>query len=137
MNNGGGLFSKEMDSKAAKAIWDFEGVYATSRHVPGVRFAGCSHPGLIGTQPSRELLDSWNKREGQLIAAHEGCIPAVALPPNAVGAYVGQDGIDDATLEKIKSEGARTIPPREHGGNVDIKNLVGISVSLSLIRKLD
>jgi hypothetical protein len=26
-----------MDSKAAKAIWDFEGIYATSRHSkPGV-----------------------------------------------------------------------------------------------------
>ena len=31
-DNGGGLFTKEMDSHAAKAIWDFEGIYATSRH---------------------------------------------------------------------------------------------------------
>jgi hypothetical protein len=31
-DNGGGLFTDEMDSHAAKAIWDFEGIYATSRH---------------------------------------------------------------------------------------------------------
>jgi len=23
-----------------KAIWEFEGIYAQSRHIPGVRFAG-------------------------------------------------------------------------------------------------
>lgn len=39
------------------------GVYATSRHIPGVRFAGTSHPGLIGTAPSKELLATWNERE--------------------------------------------------------------------------
>ena len=30
---------------AAKAIWDFHGVYCSSRHIPGVRFAGIIHPG--------------------------------------------------------------------------------------------
>lgn len=51
LENGGGLFAREFKSKAAKAIWDFKGVYATSRHIPGVRFAGVTHPGLIGTAP--------------------------------------------------------------------------------------
>lgn len=120
--NGGGLFANEFDSKAAKAVWDFEGIYATSRHIPGVRFAGIPHPGLIGTMPSQELLDTWNKREGGLIAENEGCCPEVALPPTAKGAYVGQD-LPDNVREKVYSEGARTIPGREHGGNVDIKNL--------------
>ncbi|MCO5558921.1 hypothetical protein L7F22_012512 [Adiantum nelumboides] len=45
--NGGGLFAKDLDSKACKAIWDFQGIYATSRHIPGVRFAGIPHPGLM------------------------------------------------------------------------------------------
>jgi formamidase len=44
----------------------------------------------------------------------------VALPPQAKGAYVGQK-VSDATRKKIYDEGARTIPGREHGGNVDIK----------------
>merc|ERR1712216_795687 len=33
------------------ACWEFEGIYAQSRHIPGVRFAGLVHPGLIGTEP--------------------------------------------------------------------------------------
>lgn len=52
---------------ACKAVWDFEGVYASSRHIPGVRFAGLIHPGLIGTAPSHELLKIWNEREGALV----------------------------------------------------------------------
>jgi formamidase len=122
LENGGGLLAREFNSKAAKAIWDFKGIYATSRHIPGVRFAGVSHPGLIGTAPSAELLATWNKREGQLIAECGNCVPPVAFPPEPVGAYVGQD-LGKEVLEKIGKEGARTIPGREHGGNCDIKNL--------------
>ncbi|EJD06687.1 Acetamidase/Formamidase [Fomitiporia mediterranea MF3/22] len=122
LTNGGGLFAREFNSKACKAIWDIEGIYATSRHIPGVRFAGVSHPGLIGTAPSAELLATWNKREGELIAAHADSVPAVAFPPEPKGAYIGQDLPIDL-VDKIAREGARTIPGREHGGNCDIKNL--------------
>ncbi|KAL1413727.1 hypothetical protein Q8F55_001509 [Vanrija albida] len=120
--NGGGLFACEFDSRAAKAIWDFEGIYATSRHVPGVRFAGIPHPGLIGTAPSHELLETWNRRERALFEANEGVVPEVALLPGVKGAYVGQD-VPKTVRDRIYAEGARTIPAREHGGNVDIKNL--------------
>jgi len=122
LNNGGGLFAREFDSKACKAIWDFEGIYATSRHIPGVRFAGVSHPGLIGTAPSQELLETWNERECGLIAQHPNSVPPVAFAPEPIGAYVGQDLPADI-MKKIAKEGARTIPGREHGGNCDIKNL--------------
>ncbi|KAF9230323.1 Acetamidase Formamidase [Melanogaster broomeanus] len=119
LENGGGLFAREFQSRAAKAIWDFEGVYATSRHIPGVRFAGVSHPGLIGTAPSPELLATWNEREGALIAAHADAVPPVAYGPLVTGAYVGQD-LPDEVREKIYREGARTVPGREHGGNCDV-----------------
>ena len=33
---------------------------------------GLIHPGLIGTAPSKELLDIWNEREGALVAAGPG-----------------------------------------------------------------
>jgi len=122
LNNGGGLFAREFDSKAAKAIWDLEGVYASSRHIPGVRFAGVTHPGIVGTAPSAELLATWNKRETDLISQHANAVPPVAYGPNPTGVYIGQD-IDDKLREKIATEGARTIPAREHGGNCDIKNL--------------
>ena len=74
------LTAKEFKSRACKAIWDIKGIYATSRHIPGVKFAGVSHPGLIGTAPSHELLAEWNRREGALIAAHAEAVPPVAFP---------------------------------------------------------
>lgn len=98
----------------------YTGVYATSRHIPGVRFAGVPHPGLIGTAPSAELLATWNKREGELIAQHQDAVPPVAFPPEPKGAYVGQDLADDVR-QKIYKEGARTVPGREHGGNCDVR----------------
>ncbi|KAG8727223.1 hypothetical protein FRC12_022691 [Ceratobasidium sp. 428] len=123
VNNGGGLLCDDFPV-AAKAIWDLDGVYATSRHIPGVRFAGISHPGIMGCAPSHELLSKWNKREAQLIAEHPGAVPAVAYPPLVQSAYVGAtEQLSANTLDSISKEGARTIPPREHGGNCDIKNL--------------
>ncbi|KAG6864234.1 hypothetical protein C0991_011153 [Blastosporella zonata] len=122
LENGGGLFAKEFNSKAAKAIWDLKGVYASSRHIPGVRFAGVTHPGIIGTAPSAELLAKWNERETGLIAQHANAVPPVAFPPEPKGVYVGQD-LPEEVRAKIAREGARTVPGREHGGNCDIKNL--------------
>jgi formamidase len=43
-NNGGGFLS-DIYPEARKAIWDFSGIYATSRHIKNVRFAGLTHPG--------------------------------------------------------------------------------------------
>ena len=88
---------------------------------PGVRFAGVTHPGLIGTAPSAELLATWNKREGGLIAAHANAVPPVAFPPEPIGAYVGQP-LEPKVMKKIANEGARTIPGREHGGNCDVRH---------------
>lgn len=120
MSSSDRLQAREFKSKAAKAIWDFKGVYATSRHIPGVRFAGVTHPGLIGTAPSPELLATWNQREGELVAANPNAVPPVALLPVSTGAYVGQDMPDDVRA-KIYREGARTVPGREHGGNCDVR----------------
>ena len=142
------LQAREFNSKAAKAIWDLNGklyscgdrrgfdvdcifslgIYATSRHIPGVRFAGVTHPGLIGTAPSAELLATWNKREGELIEAHGVSVPPVAFPPEPIGAYVGQD-LDPELFKKIAKEGARTVPGREHGGNCDVCLLRVLRVS--------
>ena len=102
-------------------LWS--GIYATSRHIPGVRFAGVTHPGLIGTAPSAELLATWNKREGELIAAHANAVPPVAFPPEPIGAYVGQP-LEPEVMKKIANEGARTIPGREHGGNCDVRHVL-------------
>lgn len=123
--NGGGFLTDHYP-KPAKAIWDLQGIYATSRHIPGVRFAGIPHPGLIGCAPSQALLDTWNKREKALVDKGSGppwkpAIPPLAALPNPENAILGK--VKPADFERVATTGARTVPPREHGGNCDIKNL--------------
>lgn len=117
----GGSFLVDQFPDAYKAIWDFTGQTATSRHVPGVSFTGIIHPGLMGTAPSAELLKKWNKREADLIATDPNRLPPLALPPEPKDAVLG--GLTGEAFEAAAAEGARTAPPRENGGNQDIKNL--------------
>jgi formamidase len=136
--NGGG-FLTEHYPRASKAIWDIEGIYCSSRHIPGVRFAGLIHPGCIGTAPSAELLKMWNDRESALCEEEGtpaektlcGCLhtrPLACLPEakgamlGKLGHFKGKQGTDE-TWDKIAGEAARTVPGRENGGNCDIKNL--------------
>ena len=119
--NNGGSFLVDQFPDAYKAIWDFTGQVATSRHIPEVRFEGLIHPGLMGTAPSAQLLAKWNKREGDLIATDPHRMPPLALPPEAEHAVLG--GLPRDQWARVGSEGARTAPPRENGGNQDIKNL--------------
>jgi formamidase len=118
--NGGG-FLVDHYPDARKSIWDFHGIFTTSRHVPNVKFAGIMHPGLIGCLPSKELLETWNKREGDLIATDPDRVPALALPPEPKSAVMGK--LTGEAAKKAAMEGCRTVPPRDHGGNCDIKNL--------------
>ncbi len=118
--NGGGFLTDHFPF-AQKSIWDFHGLFTTSRHVPGVRFPGLIHPGLIGCLPDRKLLETWNKREAELIATSPDRVPPLACPPFAKTAHCGK--AQGELKAKIAAEGARTVPPREHGGNCDIKDL--------------
>ncbi len=118
--NGGG-FLTDYFPDAYKAIWDLKGVYATSRHVPDVRFVGIQHPGLIGCAPSHELLDKWNERERALISTNPDRVPPLALPPLEHNALLGR--LEGMARDQAAREAVRTVPPREHGGNCDIKNL--------------
>ena len=66
--------------------------------------------GTIGVAPSRVLRQEILLREDELLrrgGAVMGPDPAGAVP----------------ATEPLASEGLRTIPPREHGGNMDIKQL--------------
>ncbi|UNU23601.1 formamidase [Microcoleus vaginatus] len=118
--NGGGFLTEHFPT-AAKAIWDLQGIYTASRHIPKVRFAGITHPGLIGCAPSQELLNKWNKREAELVATNPDRVPPLAALPNPKNAVLGS--LQGAEFERVAAEAARTVPPREHGGNCDIKNL--------------
>jgi len=117
----GGSFLTDYFPDAYKAVWDFTGQTATSRHIPGVSFTGIIHPGLMGTAPSHELLGKWNQREAALIATDPERVPPLALPPEPDHAILGS--LTGADFDRVAGEGARTAPPRENGGNQDIKNL--------------
>lgn len=118
--NGGGFLTEHFP-EARKACWDFSGIYASSRHIPKVSFAGIMHPGLIGCLPSKELLAEWNKREATLVATDPDRVPPLAALPYAPTALMGR--MKGAAAEAAAKEAARTVPPREHGGNCDIKDL--------------
>jgi formamidase len=118
--NGGGFLTEHFPD-ARKSCWDISGIYATSRHVPGVRYPGMVHPGLIGCLPDRKLLDEANRREAALIATNPNRVPPLAAPPCADFALMGQ--MSGSQAAAAAREAWRTVPPREHGGNCDIKNL--------------
>jgi formamidase len=117
--NGGGFLTEQFPD-AYKVIWDFHGGVATSRHVPGVSYTGIVHPGLMGTAPSAELLAKWNAREQALIDTNPNRVPPLALPPLPHSAILGS--LSGEEFERVAAEAARTAPPRENGGNQDIKN---------------
>ena len=118
--NGGGFLTDHFPN-AQKSIWHYEGMFTRSRHVPGVGFAGLIHPGLIGTLPDKGLLEKWNSREQALIDTNPTRVPPLANPPFPKTAHMGT--LTGEAKEKAAAEGARTVPPREHGGNCDIKDL--------------
>jgi len=65
--------------------------------------------GISGVAPSAQKLKEWTERERRALDAG-----AFVVPPGEAGAVPsGRCGI----------EGLRTIPPRENGGNFDVKQL--------------
>jgi formamidase len=136
--NGGGFLTDHFPD-AAKSVWDVDGYTVSSRHVPDVRYEGKIHPGLAGCVPSQELLEEWNEREQNLIDKHAEDPesipnhptgreePGVANPPTKDGAQMGE--MDPEAADEAAEVAARTVPPREHGGNHDIKDLsIGTTV---------
>ena len=111
----GGIL-RDVYPAAYKSVWYMRGnVYAESRHIPGVRIPALPHPGVIGVAPSHEMLARWNEREAPLAADER------AYPPHAETALFR--GVGPTKHASMAAEAARTVPPRENGGNVDIKNL--------------
>ena len=90
--------------------WTMDGKHAVSPDIPGVRIPEASFMGTIGVAPSREKLEEWTRREAMCAEAGGD-----VSPPDSQGAVPG--------WEPVASEGLRTIPPRENGGNMDIKQL--------------
>jgi formamidase len=91
--------------------WQLDKDVATSPDLPGVRVSAAPFMGTIGLSPGPELLRRTLAREQAAL--------------DAGGAVMGPDpaGAVPSTPE-IAAQALRTIPPREQGGNVDIKHLV-------------
>lgn len=95
--------------------WRLNSQYAESDAIPGVRIPNASFPGVITTLPGHQQLQEILAREKELRDAGGKVLapdPTFAKPSSLCGA----EGTKAA-------ECLRTIPPREHGGNVDIRYL--------------
>ena len=94
-------------------VWRINSDYAVSDALPGVRIPNASFPGVVTTLPGEELLAEVLARETQLLESGGAVMnpdPEEALPEKLCG------------VEGTKpTECLRTIPPREHGGNLDIR----------------
>jgi formamidase len=90
------------------AHWTLADGWATSPQVPGVRIPGAPFMGISGVAPSWAQFEAWVKREADL-RERGGRAP----PPNA----------DHAIPAAVAKQGLRTGPPRENGGNMDVKQL--------------
>src|SRR4029450_3777095 len=90
--------------------WTIAGGFAVSPDLPDVRIPSGPFMGVMGVAPSRDLLAQLAAREDDLLRRG-----GAVLPPNAQGAVPATEPIASAAL--------RTIPPRETGGNFDIKQL--------------
>ena len=104
---GSGFLGDQFD-RPFLAKWELAGGVARSEQLPGVAVPACVHAGTIGVAPSAELFERALARERGL--AERG--GSAANLPDAELAW---------PLEV--AEGLRTYPPRENGGNMDIRDL--------------
>jgi len=94
-------------------VWRIDDEYAVSDALPGVRIPNASFPGVVTTLPGPALLADVLARETQLLES--GGVVMNPDPDEAEPASLcGTEGTKPA-------ECLRTIPPREHGGNMDIR----------------
>ncbi len=109
-------FLRDLFPKPFVANWRLNRVEAVSDQIPGVRVPFNGFMGTVGTLPGQPEVAKWVAREKQL-----GEAGGVALQPEPKGAHpaavCGANG-------SHPGECLRTIPPRENGGNMDIKQMV-------------
>ena len=90
--------------------WSIASGWATSPDLPGVRIPAAPFMGVSGVAPSRAQLEAWTRREADLIGRG-----GLVFPPDAT------DAVPSAGAAAM--HGLRTVPPRENGGNFDVKQL--------------
>jgi formamidase len=88
--------------------WHIEDGTARSADMPGVAIPADPFPGVLGVAPSHELLTRIHRREREL---HDR---GGAVAPEA----------PEAAVPALAADGLRTVPPRETGGNMDVRHMV-------------
>jgi len=102
-------FLRDVMTTPFLAHWTIRDGWATAPEIPGVRIPGAPFMGISATAPSAQKLRDWTEREQRALDAG-----GFVLPPEAAGAVPGG---------RCGFEGLRTLPPRENGGNFDVKQL--------------
>jgi formamidase len=115
-------FLRDVFTDPAIAHWELGGHpvggvrYATSRDLPGVRLPLHGFAGTIGVELGMPEIETAFAREEEL-RAKQGFVlppePADAVPADLCGA-----------TGRARDRCLRTIPPRENGGNTDVKQMV-------------
>ena len=103
--------------------WKLSRLNAVSDGMPGIAIPFQGFMGSVGVMPGAPEVTAWLAREKEL-----GDVGGVALQPEPTGAQpvavCGPEG-------SAKAECLRTIPPRENGGNMDVKQMqVGTTLLL-------
>jgi formamidase len=109
-------FLRDLYTEPFIANWKLNRMEAVSDQLPQVAIPMNGFMGTVGTMPGPGEVDAWVAREKQL-----GEAGGIALPPQPTGARPPQVcGPNGSHKDKC----LRTIPPRENGGNMDIKQMV-------------
>ena len=103
-------FLRDIFTTAFLVHWQIRDGWATSPRLPGVRIPGAPFMGVSGVAPSHAQLRAWTAREQALLARG-----GLVFPPDAADAVPSRG--------RAATEGLRTLPPRENGGNFDAKQL--------------
>lgn len=88
--------------------WEIDRAAARSEELPGVAVPEAMFAGVVGVAPSHASMEVFRQREQDI--ADRGGPVAEAAPERAFPA--------------VAAAGLRTIPPRETGGNMDVRGLV-------------
>lgn len=102
-------FLRDVMTEPFLVHWTLRDGWATSEQIPGVRIPGAPFMGISAVAPSHRELEQWTAREQRL--CERG---GIAMMPDPAGAI---------PTGACALSGLRTLPPRENGGNFDVKQL--------------
>ena len=114
-------FLRDLFDKPFLANWKLDRLHARSPQIPGVTIPYAAFTGCMGVVPDQAAVERALRREAETLEA--GGLVLMPEPQGAVPAHLfGADG-------PYKDQALRTIPPREFGGNMDIKEMqVGTTI---------